>query len=166
MTFELTATDTFGDFTTDTVQVSIEANLPPVADAGANVGVMWNATGQLDATASFDPNTGDSISYQWTQISGTSALVLSSDTDPQPTFTAPGVDDVIEFELTVTDSKGAMDTDIVTVYVNENGSLPKSASGGGGGGGGGCSTGEGSSLWLLALLLGIFGATRLRRRAE
>lgn len=166
LTFVLTATDTYGDFTNDTVQVSIELNLPPVADAGANLGVIWGAQAQLDATGSFDPNGSDVITYQWVQIGGTTTVSLSSATSAQPTFTAPGVDDTLQFELIVTDSRGLFDTDIVTVYVNETGSLPKSSSGGGDGGGGGCSTGEGNSLWLLALLLGVIAVVRWRRQPE
>lgn len=166
LTFELTATDTYGDFTTDTVQVTIELNVAPVAEAGANIGAIWGATVQLDGTGSFDPNGGDAISYSWVQISGTATVSLSSSTSSQPTFTAPGVDDTLQFELTVTDSRGLTDSDIVTVYVNETGALPKSSSGGGGKGGGGCSTSEHSSLWLLALLLGLVTAVRWRRQME
>ena len=166
LTFELTATDTFGDFTSDSVQVTIELNLPPVADAGANIAVAWSAGGQLDATGSFDPNGSDPITYLWTQIAGTTTVSLSDSTAPQPTFTASGVDDTLQFELTVTDSRGLFDSDIVTVYVNETGSLPKSSSGGGDGGGGGCSTGDGSSWWLLILIVAVIGTVRFRRSAK
>lgn len=166
LTFVLTATDTYGDSTNDTVQVTIELNVAPVADAGANIGAIWGANVQLDGTGSFDPNGGDTITYAWVQIGGTATVSLSSSTSSQPTFTAPGVDDTLQFELTVMDSRGLTDSDIVTVYVNETGALPKSSSGGGGKGGGGCSTNEQSSLWLLALLLGLVTAVRWRRQTE
>lgn len=165
LTFEVTVTDDRGDFSTDTVQVEIELNRPPVADAGANFALMWSESGQLDGSGSSDPNSGDTISYQWVQIAGTNTVTLSSDTDPQPTFTAPGVDDVLQFELTVTDANGLSSTDIVIVWVNETGAVPV-VSGGGGKDDGGCSTGGGAS-WLYALLLALItAALALRRRTE
>lgn len=166
LTFVLTATDSYGDSTADTVQVTIEVNLPPVADAGPNLAVTWAGTVQLDGSGSFDPNGGDTITYLWVQVGGTNVVALSDATAAQPTFQAPAVDDTLEFELTVMDSKGLVDMDVVRVYVNETGTLPKSSSGGGDGGGGGCSTHEDRSLWLLAVLLGLVAAVRLRRRTE
>jgi subtilisin-like proprotein convertase family protein len=160
--FQVTVTDDRGDFSTDTVQVTIEINRPPVSNAGANFALVWSASGQLDGTGSSDPNTGDSITYQWTQIAGTNTVTLYSDTDPQPTFTAPGIDDVLQFELTVTDANGLSSTDIVIVWVNETGAVPI-VSGGGGKEGGGCSTQNGAS-WLYALLLAVIAARLARRR--
>jgi MYXO-CTERM domain-containing protein len=163
-TFVLTATDSYGDFTSDTVQVTVEHNLPPVAHAGANIALAWGAPGQLDGGASYDPNAADTITYQWTQISGAATVILSDSTNPQPAFTAPLLDDVLEFELTVTDSKGLFTSDIVLVYVNETGTLPISSGGGGKKSGGGCSSGEDGSTWWL-ILSALAAATLLRRRA-
>ena len=163
VTFELTATDDRGDFSTDTVTITIELNLAPTADAGANFALVWSAAGQLDATASSDPNTGDVLGYQWLQIAGANTVALSSATDPQPTFTAPGGDDVLQFELTVTDIGGLSTTDIVTVWVNETGTVPV-ASGGGGKDSGGCSTGDVQSWWYMLGLLAIASGLVWRRR--
>lgn len=163
LTFELTVTDDRGDFSVDTVQVTIEVNVAPVADAGANFALVWGAAGQLDGSASYDPNGGDTFSFQWVQIAGTNTVTLSSNTDPQPTFTAPGVDDVLQFELTVTDANGLSSSDIVIVWVNETGAVPIVSGGGGKDDGGGCSTQDGAS-WLYALLLAAIAVALRRRR--
>ncbi|MCB9894619.1 MAG: S8 family serine peptidase [Planctomycetes bacterium] len=165
VTFEVTVTDDRGDFDTDTVLVTVELNLPPSANAGPNFAVVWGASVQLDASASSDPNTGDTLSYQWLQITGANTVALSSPTAVQPTFTAPGVDDTLQFELTVTDAAGLSTTDIVTIWVNETGVAPKSSSGGGDSGGGGCSTG-GSQTWWYLLSLAAVGAVIVSRRRK
>jgi uncharacterized membrane protein len=71
----------------------------------------------LDATASSDPD-GDSLSYQWSQTGGPD-VTLSDATAVQPTFTAPAVseDTTLDFEVEVTDTAGATDTDSVSVTV-------------------------------------------------
>ncbi|MCB9933830.1 MAG: S8 family serine peptidase [Planctomycetes bacterium] len=162
LTFQLTVSDDRGDFSSDIVQVTIELNLPPVADAGANFALAWSAAGQLDGTGSTDPNSGDVLTYNWVQIGGANVVTLSSASDAQPTFTAPGVDDTLQFELTVSDSKGLVSTDIVIVWVNQSGTPPVSG-GGGGKEDGGCSTGGGNT-WLYALLLAVIAAALARRR--
>jgi hypothetical protein len=165
--FEVTVTDDRGDFTTDRVQLTVEDNLPPVANAGVDFGVMFSATGQLNGSGSSDPNTGDLLTYAWTQLSGT-PVVLSGANTATPTFTAPAADATLEFELTVTDSLGLVATDRVRAHVNVNGIVV-----GGSGGGkkkgddGGCSTGEDQNLfWLVGvlamLLLRTAGARRVR----
>lgn len=165
VTFELTVTDDRGDFSTDTATITVEVNVAPVADAGPDLGLMWNEAGQLDGTASHDPNTGDTITWQWAQVGGGNSVTLSDNTDPQPTFTAPGVDDTLVFELTVTDADGLSAIDQVRVHVNEDGSVPQTKSGGGGKDDGGCSTGHGRT-WLFVVLLVLVGGAFLARRRE
>ncbi len=159
--FEVTVTDDRGDFTTDRVRVTVEVNLPPVANAGADQGAMFSSLVQLSGSASADPNAGDTLTFAWTQLSGT-PVTLSAANTATPTFTSPAADATLEFELTVTDSLGLSDTDRVRVYVNVNGVV---VSGGGGkkkGDDGGCSTDENQSLLLL---LGVLAAAlALRRR--
>ncbi|MBX3458677.1 MAG: S8 family serine peptidase [Planctomycetes bacterium] len=161
--FELTVTDDRGDFTTDTVRVTIEANRPPVANAGPDQGAVWSAMVTLDGTASSDPNTGDALTYLWAQVGGTNPVVLVGDTTATPTFTAPAVDDRLVFELTVIDRYGLSATDRVVVHVNETGALPKKSSGGKkkSGGGGGCTL-TGGAAWSLAVL-GLLAWLRKRR---
>lgn len=95
-------------------------NQAPSADAGADQTVAAGAVVTLDGSGSSDPDPGDSISYKWTQVFGT-AVVLSDDTDSQPTFTAPdvaaGEETTLAFQLEVTDTDGLKDTDSVSVTV-------------------------------------------------
>ncbi|MEZ5992376.1 MAG: S8 family serine peptidase [Planctomycetota bacterium] len=163
VTFELTATDTRGDFSTDTVSVTIELNLAPTSNAGPSFAEIWGASVQLDGTASSDPNTGDVLAYSWVQTGGTNTVTLSSSSDSQPTFTAPAVDDTLTFELTVTDLRGLSSTSSVTVWINETGSVP--VSGSGKKGGGGCSTDSGTSWLYLLLLLALGGTLWYRSRS-
>lgn len=69
----------------------------------------------------YDPDTSDSLSFQWVQIYGES-VTLSSYTVPEPTFMAPEVKNgeikVLTFELTVTDPFGASSSDVVEIVVN------------------------------------------------
>lgn len=161
VTFEVTVTDSRGDSSTDSVDVTIEKNLAPQADAGPSFAVVWSASAQLDGSASSDPNTGDVLSYSWVQIAGTNTVTLSSASAMQPTFTAPAVDDTLIFQLTVTDLRGETSVADVWVWVNETGSVP--VSGGSKKSGGGCSTGTGNSWWYGLVLLTI-GATLWMRR--
>ncbi|MBX3473351.1 MAG: S8 family serine peptidase [Planctomycetes bacterium] len=165
LTFEVVVTDSFGDSTSDTVNVTIEVNVSPVANAGADFAVAHGGLGALDGSASADPNTGDAITYLWAQVTGP-AVVLSDPTASQPTFTAPATDVYLVFELTVTDLRGLSATDRVAVWVNTNGTVPAGSSGGGGKkkGGGGCSTTEqtgGYWPWLAVLVATL--AWRRRR---
>lgn len=163
VTFEVTVTDSRGDSSTDSVDVMIEMNLAPQADAGPSFAVVWSASAQLDGSASSDPNTGDVLSYSWVQIAGTNTVTLSSASAMQPTFTAPAVDDTLIFQLTVTDLRGETSVADVWVWVNETGSVP--VSGGSKKSGGGCSTGTGNSWWYGLVLLTI-GATLWMRRVR
>jgi len=81
------------------------ANLPPVADAGANQsGVEPFDTVTLDGSGSSDPE-GGTLTYAWTRISGP-AVTLSSSTAQRPTFLAPGLiaGATLVFGLVVTDN--------------------------------------------------------------
>lgn len=173
ITMQLTVDDGRGGSDTDTVVVTIldsAVNNPPTADAGADAYTAHAANTQLDGSGSSDPE-NDPLTYSWAQIGGSNAVILSNNTTATPSFTAPGVDDVLVFQLTVDDGQGNVDTDSVTVTVNATGTPgggggPGTGSGGGGGGGdgGGCSTGE-SNSWL-ALILALIAVTVVLRRRE
>jgi parallel beta-helix repeat protein len=95
-------------------------NLPPVADCGAdklsceNVG----APVQFDASASFDPD-GTIVSYQWDFGDGTTGSGVS----PKHTYATYNWNGTayqpFTVTLTVTDDRGATDTDtqLVTVWI-------------------------------------------------
>src|SRR5262249_10196272 len=78
-------------------------NSPPVANAGANQDGSAAGTVTLDGSGSYDPD-GDAITYAWTQLSGPT-VTLSSTNAAKVIFTA-AVGQIYTFKLTVTDSLG------------------------------------------------------------
>ncbi|NVK23373.1 MAG: DUF1566 domain-containing protein [Gammaproteobacteria bacterium] len=121
LTFELTVTDDDGATDSDTVSVMVRQvgveNSPPIANAGIDQSVDEFSTVTLSGSAT---DTDDSIvSYQWTQLSGDSVVLINADSD-SASFTAPDVSssDNLTFQLTVTDDDGAEGVDSVTVTVN------------------------------------------------
>jgi hypothetical protein len=119
--FRLTVTDDKGASATDDVTVIVNQanstnNLPPIADAGADITIQVGTTSvRLDGSASKDPD-GTIAAYRWTKISGPSAFNLST-WDTATTSLSQVVAGVYVFRLTVTDDKGATGTDTVTVTV-------------------------------------------------
>jgi hypothetical protein len=123
-------------------------NSAPNAVAGANQTVNSGASVTLNGTASSDPD-GDSLSYQWTQTSGT-VVNLANATTASATFTAPTVsaDQVLQFTLTVADGVNtAVASTSVTVRRTGGGNANKSGSG------------SLDWMWLIVLL----AATAIRR---
>lgn len=100
----------------DTVNITaIHVNKQPVAYAGSDFSLNEKEEGQLDGSLSYDAD-NDPLTYQWTSPVG---ITLSSETDPDPTFTAPAVhrDSVLEFFLVVNDGAKESDPDIVRVTI-------------------------------------------------
>ncbi|MDF1554168.1 MAG: PKD domain-containing protein [Deferrisomatales bacterium] len=116
----------------DTVSVAVrDVNLPPVADAGPDQTVGEGAPVTLDGSNSRDPDAPNLGSFAWVQTGGT-GVTLAGSQGPQPTFAAPalaGAGETLVFELTVTDTAGATDTDVVRVNVTR-GNLPPVADAG------------------------------------
>jgi hypothetical protein len=96
-------------------------NLPPVADAGANLTVTEGDLVQLDGTGSSDPN-HDPLTYSWVQTLGP-AVALSDDSAAKPVFTAPDPTEsvILEFELVVNDGEFDSPPDSVKVTVKDVG---------------------------------------------
>ncbi len=121
LTFSLRVNDGTVDSTPDTVSVTVEENVPPVAAAGGNRSVIENSAVQLDGSASADPNTIGTLSFNWAQTGGP-AVALSDANTAIASFTAPdvapGATVDLTFELTVTDGT-FIDTDTVTLTVEE-----------------------------------------------
>ena len=115
-TMILTVADDTGAIGTDTVEVSIPANQPPVADAGPDQAVNdgdtdGTETVTLDGSRSVDPD-GMIASYEWSEggtILGTGA-----------TLTVPFSTGVRTVMLTVADVTGATGSDTVVVTVAAN----------------------------------------------
>ena len=114
ITFELTVDDQNGR--TDTDEVNVGLNKPPVADAGPNQDAVQGDTVTLDGTGSTDPE-ADPLQFSWVQTAGP-AVTLTGATTATPSFTAPTGPATLTFELTVTDDEGLTDTDTVNVVVN------------------------------------------------
>lgn len=91
-------------------------NSLPVANAGADLNVNSGTAVTLNGGASSDAD-GPIASYSWVQIGGT-VISLSNASTATPGFIASGGGGAQAFKLTVTDSDGLTDTDIVNVIVN------------------------------------------------
>lgn len=91
------------------------SNQLPVADAGADQVVLVNSTVMLAGSGT--DSDGAVASYVWVQNAGQN-IVLSNAFAANTGFTAPAQAGVLTFQLTVTDTAGAMASDSVTVTVN------------------------------------------------
>jgi hypothetical protein len=129
LTFELTVDDGNGASDTDIVDILVQnVNQALVADAGPDQTVTEGDNVTLNGTASNDTD-GTIASYSWNQTSGT-PVTLDDVTSATPSFTAPDVgseDDILIFELTVTDNDGANSTDSVSITVTDTAPPPNSA---------------------------------------
>jgi len=117
--FELTVTDNSGATAKDTVQITVNAssNQVPVANAGNSISIVLPTnSASLDGSSSSDAD-GTIVSYQWTKVFGPSSFVI---TDPSSKTTGVNsmVQGVYQFELKVTDDKGAVGKDTVKITVN------------------------------------------------
>lgn len=126
LTFSLVVTDDDGAASAaDTVVITVSANAAPSADAGPDQTVSSLDPVTLDGSASTD-NDGTIAAYAWTQTTGTN-VTLDETVPAMPTFTAPnvGADEILTFELVVTDNDGAASlADSVIITINPTLALP------------------------------------------
>ena len=126
----MTVTDRFTvrsfDGTEETVIITVTgANDVPMADAGADQpAVISDTLATLDGSGT-DPDTGDIITYTWTQTPPTSAtlrVTLSDNNVASPTFMAPVVTIATDlmFSLVVNDGTENSVTDTVTITLVED----------------------------------------------
>ena len=99
-----------------------DVNEAPVAQASAfPARVRQGAEVTLDASASTDPDAGDTLAYLWTQADdGAPRVALSDASAGQPAFTSPSdleSETALGFTLRVTDAAGLHAHDTVTVTV-------------------------------------------------
>ena len=126
--FTLTVSDGTAS-ATDTVTVTVSpagANRAPVADAGADQSVAPGATVNLSGAGSFDPDTGDTLTYAWAHTGGTPSVTLTDATTASPSFTAPAAlaaATTLTFTLTVSDGT-LSDTDTVDVSIGSPNRAP------------------------------------------
>ena len=115
----LKVTDEMGTTSANLAEETLDVldNLPPVADAGGGLSVAEGTDVELDGSNSVEPD-GDELTYAWTQLSGPTAALGTTDEETLA-FTAPDVDSdgVMLFRLTVSDPQGLTSTDDVAVLV-------------------------------------------------
>ncbi|MEQ1543399.1 MAG: hypothetical protein ABL926_14250, partial [Novosphingobium sp.] len=119
--YELKVTDNLGAIAKDTMQVTVNAAIPPpnqlpTANAGADLTITLPVnTASLNGTGT-DPD-GTIVSYAWTKISGPTAGILANATTANATANSL-VQGLYQYELKVTDNAGATAKDTMQVIVN------------------------------------------------
>ncbi|MBC8214964.1 MAG: PKD domain-containing protein, partial [Candidatus Marinimicrobia bacterium] len=115
----------------DTVIVTVLKNKPPIVDAGENQIVEQGTIVQLDGTGSSDPNNDDLI-FSWSYFAGPDGVevVLSDDSDSQPTFIAPDREQISFYTFLLVVNDGEYDSESphvrhdspakIVITVNEN----------------------------------------------
>jgi hypothetical protein len=119
--FELTVTDNNGATASDRVKVTVivQQNIPPVAKAGNDTTIAFPAsTAWLNGGHSGDAD-GAIVDFKWRQISGPFGASIQAPAAVTTMANNLKVGDCV-FELTVTDNRGAVSKDSVTVSVVNN----------------------------------------------
>ena len=101
----------------DTVVVTVkQADLPPVANAGADFEIPEGETGSLDGSASSDP---DGLNFTFSWVIEPAEITLDNENVAKPEFTAPIVTNDKEYLaiLTVTNDLLLSDKDTVKIKV-------------------------------------------------
>ncbi|MBC2715033.1 MAG: hypothetical protein HF978_06960 [Desulfobacteraceae bacterium] len=126
--FKLIVTDSSGQVSTDQVEITVNnKNVIPLANAGADQRVNETTMVALDGSDSLDPD-GDSLIYQWHQISGP-AVSLNDAFISTPILWSPSIGEQVSpatviMELTVADTEGQTSTDRVEIIVDDVGQAP------------------------------------------
>ena len=119
--FQLQITDNNGAVGTDIVRVTVNAaaNIPPVANAGSDQTITFpvDSTTLLGNGSDAD---GTIAGYQWAKISGPSSYNIVNPTSAITDINGL-VSGVYQFELRVTDDKGARARDTMQITVNSGG---------------------------------------------
>lgn len=115
----------------DTVKITITApaNTAPTANAGTDQTVNSGAAVTLSAAGSNANDSGQSLTYAWTQTGGDSVALTGADS-ASPSFTAPtlavnAADQTLTFQVTVNDGvEVATDTVTITVESEKDNAAP------------------------------------------
>ncbi len=131
--YKLTVTDNSNATATalDTIIVKPAANLPPIANAGADQTITLPVSSTtVNGSASKDQDNGGLISaYAWSQSSGPSAATIASPAQVSSTISGLKVGTYI-FKLVVTDASGATASDSLIIVVNAAANIPPVAKAG------------------------------------
>ena len=116
--FQLKVTDNNGATDTDTMQVTVNPvpNQVPVANAGSDQ-IITLPVNSVSLTGSGTDPDGNITAYQWIKISGPSGASITSLSSASTTVTGL-LQGIYQFQLTVTDNSGAIDSDTIQVIVN------------------------------------------------
>ena len=95
------------------INIDVNSNTAPVANAGVDVSIYEGNLVTLDASGSSDAD-GDVITYLWTAPEG---VILSDETAINPTFTAPSVDVDVEYTFSLVVNDGEFDSNVDEVVV-------------------------------------------------
>jgi len=93
------------------------ANMAPVAHAGYDRRARAETVVYLDGSASYDPESAP-LQFEWVQLSGPAVSLSTSGGNPVAEFTAPAGNDILDFELRVSDGTHTA-LDRVKIYLND-----------------------------------------------
>ncbi len=113
--YQLTVTDNRGAIGRDTIQVFV--NRLPVANAGTDKLITLPAN-SVTLTGSGTDADGTIASYSWVKISGPAAGTIATPNSATTVLNSLA-QGVYQYQLTVTDNRGATATDVVQVTVNQ-----------------------------------------------
>ncbi len=116
--FELTVTDNNGAISKDVVQVTVNAgqNQSPTANAGLDK-IIVLPTNTTTLTGIGTDTDGTITSYKWVKLSGNAVGVIGSSNSAITTISNL-VQGANQYQLSVTDNKGAVTKDTVKITVN------------------------------------------------
>ncbi len=128
--FRLTVTDNQGATGTDSVTITVNpaANIPPTANAGSSQTIIL-PTNSITLNGSGKDADGTIASYQWTKISGPNSGTIKNVSSASTTVSGL-IQGIYEFELKVTDNKGAIAKDTVQIKVNAANNIAPTANAG------------------------------------
>lgn len=115
LVISVTLTDDDGDTADGSVTITVNPNVPPSANAGADMTYVEQHPVALDGSTSSDSD-GTITSALWTQLSGPTVTLTNADTQTAG-FTGPDIttDTTLEFSLKVTDNTGDFHEDTVII---------------------------------------------------
>lgn len=117
-TLSTAVTDVAGNALASSVTWNFSTNSAPTVATSSQVDATRGTDVTLDASGSTDPDPGQTLTFAWSQVYGTT-VTLSGATSAAPTFTAPDEIGTLAFELVVSDGADQV-TEGVTVWVLEN----------------------------------------------
>ncbi len=119
LSFTISVTDNDSASATDSVQITIAPNTPPLVDTGEDQEADEQSLVVVEASAS--DSDGSIATYAWSQTNG-SSVTIENTASPVLRFTAPALteNETLSFQLTVTDNGQEEATDNVDITIVAN----------------------------------------------